>query len=41
MEELYDPPFSITNKIVDLIAEISEMIGHITVMSGLHANPRL
>lgn len=41
MEELYDPPFSITNKIVGLIAEISEMIGHITVMSGLHANPRL
>lgn len=41
MEELYNPPFSITNKIVALIAEISELIGHITIMSGLNANPRL
>lgn len=41
MAELYNPPYTITNKIVDLIAEISELIGHITVTSGLNNNPKL
>lgn len=41
MEELYDPPYIVTNKIVDLIAEISELIGHITVVSGVNNNPKL
>ena len=41
MGELYNPPYTITNKIVALIAEISELIGHITVTSGLNNNPKL
>ena len=41
MEELYDPPYIVTNKIVDLIAEISELIGHITIVSGVNNNPKL
>lgn len=41
MEETYNPPYTITNKIVDLIAEISELIGQITVTSGLNNNPKL
>lgn len=41
MEETYNPPYTITNKIVDLIAGISELIGHITVTSGFNNNPKL
>lgn len=41
MEEKYNPPYTITNKIVALIAEISELIGHITVTSGLNNNSKL
>lgn len=41
MEEKYKPPFSINNKIIMLIAEISELIGHITSTAGLNNNPRL
>ena len=41
MKEHYNPPYTITNKIVALIAEISELIGHITVTSGLNNNPKL
>lgn len=41
MEETYNQPYTITNKIVDLIARISELIGHITVTSGLNNNPKL
>ena len=41
MKEQYTPPYTITNKIVALIAEISELIGHITVTSGLNNNPKL
>lgn len=41
MEETYNPPYTITNKIVDLIAGISELIEHITVTSGLNNNPKL
>ena len=39
--ENYQPPFTITNKIVDLIANISELIGHITVKNKLSNNPKL
>lgn len=39
--ENYQPPFTITNKIVDLIANISELIGHITVTNKLSNNPKL
>lgn len=41
MPETYTPPFTITNKIVNLIAQISEAIGHLTISSGLNNNPRL
>ena len=41
MTEMYQPPFTITNKIVDLIANISELIGHITVTNKLSNNPKL
>lgn len=41
MIETYQPPFIITNKIVDLIANISELIGHISVTNGLSNNPKL
>ena len=41
MKEQYNPPYTITNKIVALIAEISELIGYITVTSGLNNNPKL
>lgn len=41
MTETYQPPFTITNKIVDLIANISELIGHISVTNGLSNNPKL
>lgn len=41
MAETYNPPYTITNKIVELIAEISELIGHINVTSGLNNNPKL
>lgn len=41
MIETYQPPFIITNKIVDLIANISELIGHISVTNELSNNPKL
>ena len=40
MEE-YKPPFSINDDIINTIAEISELIGHISVTSGLSSNPKL
>lgn len=41
MIEAYTPPFTITNKTVDLIAQISEAIGQLTITAGLNNNPRL
>ncbi len=37
----YAPPYTITDKAVHLIAEISEQIGNIHSISELHSNPRL
>lgn len=39
--EQYIPPFSITDKMVNQIAEISEWIGKVTVNSDMDTNPHL
>lgn len=36
-----NPPFEISNQIIDLVAEISELVGKITVTNQLTANPIL
>jgi len=40
-EKAYIPPYSITDAIVHLVAEISEQVGAITVKSGTAASPQL
>lgn len=35
------PPFEITNAILDEIAEIAELVGHVNAAQGLYANPTL
>lgn len=35
------PPFEITNEILDLIAEISELVGQVSATKRLSANPTL
>lgn len=35
------PPFKITNSILDKIAEIAELVGQVSAVSGLTANPML
>lgn len=35
------PPFEITNAILDEIAEIAELVGHVNAAQGLSANPTL
>ena len=35
------PPFEITNTILDEIAEIAELVGHVNASLGLSANPTL
>jgi hypothetical protein len=35
------PPFKITNSILDKITEIAELVGQVTVTSGLNTNPML
>lgn len=35
------PPFEITNSILEEIAEIAELVGHLNAASGLSANPML
>ena len=40
-DEIYNPPYTITDKIISLIAEIGELVGSITVKHGLDTNPRL
>lgn len=37
----YKPPFHMTDRITNLVAEISEQIGRITVLSHGNLNPRL
>lgn len=41
MREYYEPPFKINNRIIDLIAKISEQIGYLTVTEKLSGNPTL
>ena len=35
------PPFEITNAILDEIAEIAELVGHVNASLGLSTNPTL
>ena len=35
------PPFEITTAILDEIAEIAELVGHVNASQGLSANPML
>lgn len=37
----YKPPFEMTDKIVNLVAEINEKIGHISVTTNMEQNPKL
>ncbi|ATW24700.1 Fic family protein [Candidatus Formimonas warabiya] len=39
--EGYVPPYTITDNIISLIAEISELIGSISVSSNMNSNPKL
>lgn len=41
MYQGYVPPYTITDDIINLIAEISELVGSISVMSNMHSNPKL
>ena len=36
----YQPPYTITSKIIHLIAQISENIGRLTVLFTVSGNPR-
>lgn len=36
-----NPPFEITNEILDAVAEIAELVGQVTATQGLSANPTL
>lgn len=38
---MYEPPFTITNRIVSYVASISEKIGRITLLSDVEAKPHL
>ena len=35
------PPFEITNSMLDEIAEIAELVGHVNATAGLSTNPML
>ena len=35
------PPFEITNAMLDEIAEIAELVGHVNATAGLSTNPML
>lgn len=35
------PPFEITNQMIDYVAEIAELVGKLSVVSSLSANPTL
>jgi len=37
--EGYVPPYTITDNIINLIAEISELVGSISVSSNMNSNP--
>ena len=38
---MYEPPFTITNRIVSYVASISEKIGRITLLGDMEAKPHL
>lgn len=40
-QKQYAPPFTVTDTIIDLVSEISELIGSITAWQDMDANPRL
>jgi len=40
-EDKYVPPYTITDKIIGLVAQVSERIGAVTVQSGMDSNPKL
>ena len=40
-KNVYSPPFDITNRIIELISEISELVGKIKVTADLDKNPVL
>ncbi|KPU45173.1 adenosine monophosphate-protein transferase SoFic [Oxobacter pfennigii] len=37
----YTPPYTLTDEIINLIAEISELVGAVTVKSSMESSPRL
>ena len=41
LTDKYSPPYVITNKVIDLVAEISEMVGSISAWENMNANPQL
>lgn len=41
MTQEYIPPFDLTDRIVNLISEISESVGRISIQHGIHSNPKL
>lgn len=41
MSDSYTPPFTMTEEITNLVIEIGEQVGAVTVYDSLQANPRL
>ncbi len=41
MSEAYKPPFTITEEITNLVIEIAELTGRISLSDRLSTNPRL
>lgn len=41
MEQQYTPPFTMTDRIIEKISEISELVGRITAWQDMNANPKL
>ena len=39
MEQQYTPPFTMTDRIIEKISEISELVGRITAWQDMNANP--
>ena len=40
-EQQYTPPFTMTDRIIEKISEISELVGRITTWQDMNANPKL
>ena len=41
MDDVYQPPFQMTDEITNLIVEIGEYVGAITTYENMHQNPVL